>query len=75
MRQAFQETGVERVLSRCILGNEPSRRILAGLGFRPVDISSLYSNARGRVVITQNFELTSREWRYYFEKKPVTAHA
>jgi RimJ/RimL family protein N-acetyltransferase len=65
MRHAFQETGVKRVLSRCILGNEPSRRILVGLGFRPVDISSVYSNARVDVVVCQNFELTLSEWRHF----------
>jgi RimJ/RimL family protein N-acetyltransferase len=64
LRHAFIVTKVQRLLSRCILGNEPSRRILVGLGFRPVNIGSVYSIARGRAVISQNFELTSKEWRY-----------
>jgi RimJ/RimL family protein N-acetyltransferase len=68
LRHAFMVTKVQRVLSRCMLGNEPSRRILVGLGFRPVDISSLYSNARGRAVTCQNFELTSREWRNHYDQ-------
>jgi RimJ/RimL family protein N-acetyltransferase len=65
---AFMANGVERVLSRCMLGNEPSRRILVGLGFRPVDVSSLCSSARERAVTCQNFELTSREWRNHYDQ-------
>lgn len=61
--QAFTVGGIERIQSRCIVGNEPSRRILIGLGFRPVGISSVYSSARKGVVVSQTFELTAREWR------------
>jgi RimJ/RimL family protein N-acetyltransferase len=64
VHHAFMAAQVQRLLSRCILGNEPSRRILVGLGFRPVEISPVYSHARGRVVVSQKFELTFREWAY-----------
>jgi RimJ/RimL family protein N-acetyltransferase len=65
VRHAFTVSGNERLVSRCILGNEPSRRILIGLGFRPVGISSLYSSAGKSAVTSQEFELTSREWRIH----------
>ena len=68
IQHAFLASGVQRLISRCILGNEPSRRILVGLGFRPVDVSLVSSNARGRAVTCQNFELTSREWRYHYDQ-------
>jgi RimJ/RimL family protein N-acetyltransferase len=63
VEHAFAKSHLDRLLSRCILGNEPSRRILVGLGFRPVGISSVYSSARGCDVVSQKFELTSKEWR------------
>jgi 8-oxo-dGTP diphosphatase len=63
IERAFTVSGNERVQSRCILGNEPSRSVLIGLGFRPVGISSVYSKARKRNVISQTFELTANEWR------------
>ncbi len=63
IEQAFTVSGNERLQSRCILGNEPSRRVLIGLGFRPVGISSVYSKARKRNVVSQTFELTANEWR------------
>jgi|RhiMetdeSRZDD1v2_1073273.scaffolds.fasta_scaffold72378_1 8-oxo-dGTP diphosphatase len=63
IERAFTVSGNERVRSRCILGNEPSRRVLIGLGSKPVGISSVYSKARKRNVISQTFELTANEWR------------
>src|SRR5688572_29194205 len=63
VEHAFAKSHLDRLLSRCILGNEPSRRILVGLGFRSVGISSVYSSARGCDVVSQKFELTSKEWR------------
>jgi RimJ/RimL family protein N-acetyltransferase len=61
---AFTISRLDRLQARCILGNEPSRRILIGLGFRPTHIGSTYSIARRCHVVTQHFELTMREWRF-----------
>jgi RimJ/RimL family protein N-acetyltransferase len=61
---AFTISRLSRLQARCILGNEPSRRILVGLGFRPTHIGSTYSIARRCHVVTQHFELTMREWRF-----------
>jgi RimJ/RimL family protein N-acetyltransferase len=61
---AFTISGLNRLQARCILGNEPSRRVLVSLGFRPTHIGSTYSMARRCHVVTQHFELTMREWRF-----------
>jgi RimJ/RimL family protein N-acetyltransferase len=60
---AFTISRLNRLQARCILGNEPSRRVLVGLGFRPTHIGSTYSVARRCHVVTQHFELTVAEWR------------
>jgi hypothetical protein len=67
---AFQVTGIERLQGRCFLGNERSRRVLIGLGFRPTHIGQTYSKARGCYVVTQHFELTMGECRFRRHIKP-----
>jgi RimJ/RimL family protein N-acetyltransferase len=62
VEHAFSNSDVDRLISRCMLGNEQSRCILVTLGFRPTEICPVYSIARDYVVTSQAFELTSREW-------------
>jgi 8-oxo-dGTP diphosphatase len=54
---------LERLQSRCFLGNEASRRLLLSLGFRPTFIGRTNVPLRGRMILTQNFELGAKEWR------------
>jgi RimJ/RimL family protein N-acetyltransferase len=63
VEHAFTMSRLDRLQARCILGNEPSRRILVGLGLRPTHIGSTYSLARRCHVVTQHFEVTVAEWR------------
>src|SRR5262245_55544563 len=37
---AFRVSLLNRLNARCMLGNEPSRRVLVGLGFRPTHIGA-----------------------------------
>ena len=62
VEHAFKVSGLERLQSRCFLGNEASRRLLTALGFRPAGIGSAYAPVRGKLVTTQNFELSAKEW-------------
>jgi RimJ/RimL family protein N-acetyltransferase len=64
VEHAFQVTGIDRLQGRCFLGNERSRRVLVGLGFRPTQIGSTFSVARRSHVVSQHFELTCKEWRF-----------
>lgn len=59
---AFALSHLDRLQSRCFLDNEASRRLLIALGFRPAGIGNAYAPVRRNMVVTQNFELTAREW-------------
>jgi RimJ/RimL family protein N-acetyltransferase len=63
VEHAFTTSRLNRLQARCILGNEPSRRVLVGIGFRPTHIDRTYSKSRACHVVTQHFELTLGEWR------------
>jgi RimJ/RimL family protein N-acetyltransferase len=69
VEHAFTTSRLNRLQARCILGNEPSRHVLVGLGFRPTHIGSTYSLARRCHVVTQHFELTVREWGFRIHYK------
>jgi RimJ/RimL family protein N-acetyltransferase len=55
-------TRLDRLQSRCFLGNEASRRLLIAVGFRPAGVGNACAPVRRIMVVTQNFELTAREW-------------
>lgn len=59
---AFEAKGHDRMVSRCVLGNEASRRVLIGAGFRPTGIDTCRSVSTGCRHFCQCFELTRREW-------------
>jgi RimJ/RimL family protein N-acetyltransferase len=59
---AFAVTRLDRLQSRCFLGNEASRRLLIAVGFRPAGVGNACAPVRRNMVVTQNFELTAREW-------------
>jgi RimJ/RimL family protein N-acetyltransferase len=61
---AFQALGHDRMVARCVLGNEASRRLLIGAGFRPTGIDSCRSLSTGSSHVSQCFELTAREWQH-----------
>ena len=60
---AFGVSRLERLRSRCFLGNEPSRCLLVALGFTPVGVGHAYAPARQEMVTTQEFELGLKQWR------------
>jgi RimJ/RimL family protein N-acetyltransferase len=59
---AFADKGHDRLVARCHLGNEASRRVLLAAGFRPTGAGLCHSVHHDRPVTCQTFELTSREW-------------
>jgi RimJ/RimL family protein N-acetyltransferase len=60
---AFEATRLERLTASYQHGNEASRRILVGLGFRHLGHAKAFSRARGKMVDCAFLELTSAEWR------------
>ena len=60
---AFGASRLDRLTASYQHGNEPSRRILAGLGFRHVGHAKFFSRARGKMVHCAFLELTAAEWR------------
>ena len=67
---AFAVTRLDRLQSRCFLGNEASRRLLIAVGFRPAGLGNAYAPVRRNRVVTQNFELTAREWGLLRTNRP-----
>ncbi len=63
VEHAFAVSGLERLQSRCFIGNEASRRLLVALGFRPVGIGRVFAPVPGKPVATHEFELSATEWR------------
>jgi [ribosomal protein S5]-alanine N-acetyltransferase len=59
---AFKASGLDRLTASYQHGNEASRRILVGLGFRHVGHARSFSRARGKMVDCAFLELTSGEW-------------
>ena len=59
---AFGRAGYDRLVSGYKHGNEASRRILIGLGFRHTGHKWVYSVALKRPVRVATVELTLREW-------------
>jgi RimJ/RimL family protein N-acetyltransferase len=60
---AFTASTHECLKSRCFIDNEASRRLLLHLGFRPAGTGAAFAPVRKQQVVTQDFELTAREWR------------
>jgi RimJ/RimL family protein N-acetyltransferase len=58
----FGRAGYDRLTSGYRHGNEASRRILIGLGFRHTGHKLVRSFALGRCVPIATVELTQREW-------------
>jgi len=58
----FAEAGYDRLYSGYLHGNEASRRILIGLGFRHTGHKRTYSFALKKPVLIATVELTKREW-------------
>jgi RimJ/RimL family protein N-acetyltransferase len=59
---AFVTCGYERIIAGYRHGNEASRRILVGLGFRHIGHERVYSVARKGMMETAALEITRREW-------------
>jgi RimJ/RimL family protein N-acetyltransferase len=59
---AFARSRLDRLTARCQHANEPSRRLLAGLGFRHLGHARSFSAARKEDVDVALLELTQKEW-------------
>jgi RimJ/RimL family protein N-acetyltransferase len=62
IEHAFATTGYEAIVAGYRHGNEASRRILIGLGFRHTGHAQVYSLGRKAKVLTARLEITRREW-------------
>jgi len=58
----FAKAGYDRLYSGYLHGNEASRRILIGLGFRHIGHKRTLSFALKKPVLIATLELTKREW-------------
>ena len=62
LEHAFTAAGYETIVAGYRHGNEASRRILIGLGFRHTGHAQVYSCGRKAKMLTARLELTRREW-------------
>jgi RimJ/RimL family protein N-acetyltransferase len=69
LAHGFEAAGCERCTSGYRHGNEASRRILEGLGFRHTGHARRFSAARKAIMDVATLEITRREW----ERRPSSA--
>ena len=58
----FEDAELRRIEACCVPANEPSRRLLAGLGFAEPTLQRTGAIVRGRAVDVLVFELTRERW-------------
>jgi ribosomal-protein-alanine N-acetyltransferase len=61
--EAFSSTSLRRLEAACVLENEPSRRLLARLGFTRVRLQRSGAVVRGRAVDILIFQMEGQRWR------------
>jgi RimJ/RimL family protein N-acetyltransferase len=62
IQMAFEESRLRQVDACCVPANEPSRRLLRGLGFTETRVQRNGAVVRGRPVDIAIYELTRESW-------------